>query len=137
MPPSFPAKEKVMFTHICVSAEDLEASKRFYDAALGALGITSVGQMNERSCLYKSSDGTLLVMKPADGHSATHSNGGTIGFKAMDKAAVDAFHAAGLANGGSDEGAPGHRAGAPGNPYGAYLRGPVGNKICVFAVSAS
>ena len=41
MPPSFPAKEKVMFTHICVSAEDLEASKRFYDAALGALGITS------------------------------------------------------------------------------------------------
>ena len=52
---------------------------------------------------------------------------------APDKAAVDAFHAAGIANGGTDEGAPGNRAGAPGNPYGAYLRDPVGNKICAFA----
>lgn len=126
-----------MFTHICISAEDLEASKRFYDAALGALGVTSVGHINDRSCLYKTSDGTLLVVKPADGRSATHSNGGTIGFKATDKAAVDAFHAAGIANGGTDEGAPGHRSGTTGKPYGAYLRDPVGNKICAFAVSAS
>lgn len=122
-----------MFTHICVSAQNLDDSKKFYDAALGALGIASIGQVNDRTCVYATPAGKLLVMTPADGNAATHSNGGTIGFQAKDKAAVDAFHAAGLANGGSDEGAPGHRAGAPGNPYGAYLRDPVGNKICAFA----
>lgn len=122
-----------MFTHICVSAQDLQASKKFYDAALGALGVNCVGQINDRTCLYMTGSGKLLVMTPADGKAATPSNGGTLGFQAADKAAVDAFHAAGLANGGSDEGAPGNRAGAPGNPYGAYLRDPVGNKICAFA----
>ncbi len=122
-----------MFTHICVSAQDLDASKKFYAAALGALGIASIGQVNERTCVYATPNGKLLVMKPADGNVGTHSNGGTIGFQAADKAAVDAFHAAGIANGGTDEGAPGNRAGAPGNPYGAYLRDPVGNKICAFA----
>ncbi len=122
-----------MFTHICVSAQDLAASKTFYDAALGALGVVSVGQVNDRTCVYATKHGKLLVMTPADGNAATHSNGGTIGFQAADKAAVDAFYAAGMANGGTDAGAPGHRSGAPGNPYGAYLRDPVGNKICAFA----
>lgn len=122
-----------MFTHICVSAQDLAASKTFYDAALTPLGVASIGQVNDRTCVYATQTGKLLVMTPADGNAASHSNGGTIGFQAPDKAAVDAFHAAGIANGGSDEGAPGNRAGAPGNPYGAYLRDPVGNKICAFA----
>lgn len=122
-----------MYTHICISAEDLAASKAFYDAALAPLGVQSIGQINERTCLYATATGKLLVMKPADGNAASYANGGTIGFQAPDHAAVDAFHAAGIANGGTDEGAPGHRSGAPGNPYGAYLRDPVGNKICAFA----
>lgn len=121
-----------MFTHICISAQDLAKSKAFYDAALTPLGVTSVGQVNDRTCVYATGTGKLLVMTPADGKTATYANGGTIGFEAADAAAVDAFHAAGLAAGGTDEGAPGPRPNAPGNAYGAYLRDPVGNKICAF-----
>jgi len=121
-----------MFTHICISAQDLAASKAFYDAALTPLGVASVGQINDRTCVYATETGKLLVMTPADGNTATYANGGTIGFQAADAAAVDAFHAAGLAAGGTDEGAPGPRPNAPGNAYGAYLRDPVGNKVCAF-----
>lgn len=121
-----------MFTHLCISAHDLTASKAFYDAALGALGIQSVGQVSPKACLYASDTGKILVTLPANGEAATYANGGTIGFAAPDAATVDAFHAAGLANGGTDEGAPGRRPNAPGNAYGAYLRDPVGNKICAY-----
>ena len=121
-----------MFTHLCISAQDIAASKTFYDAALGALGIQSVGQISPKACLYSSDTGKILVTLPANGEPATYANGGTISFAATDAAAVDAFHAAGLANGGTDEGAPGKRPNAPGNAYGAYLRDPVGNKICAF-----
>jgi catechol 2,3-dioxygenase-like lactoylglutathione lyase family enzyme len=122
-----------MHSHICISAQDLSASKAFYDAALTPLGVQSVGQVSERMCVYTDGTAKLLVTTPANGEPATHSNGGTIGFAAADPAAVDAFHAGGLANGGTDEGAPGPRPNAPGNAYGAYLRDPVGNKICAFA----
>jgi catechol 2,3-dioxygenase-like lactoylglutathione lyase family enzyme len=121
-----------MFTHIMLGANDPAKSIAFYDAALGALGIPGV-HMGERAFYRSSADGPALgVGKPANGAPATFANGGTIGFKASDVAAVDAFHAAGLANGGTDEGAPGHRPNAPGKSYGAYLRDPDGNKLCAF-----
>ena len=120
-----------MFTHIMVGANDPEKSIAFYDAALGALGIEG-HNMGERAFYSTPEGGAFGVGKPADGQPATHANGGTIGFKAKDKAQVDAWHAAGLANGGTDEGAPGKRPQAPGNAYGAYLRDPDGNKICAF-----
>lgn len=122
-----------MFTHICIAAQDLDASKKFYDAALGALGVASIGQVNDRTCVYATETGKLLLLKPLDGQPATPSNGATFGFQAKTPADVDAFHAEGLANGGSDDGAPGHRPNAPGNLYGAYLRDPLGNKVCAFA----
>ena len=120
-----------MFTHVMVGARDIEASRKFYDAALGALGIS--GNAVGNYSFYRSpTGGAFGVGLPANGEDACFANGGTIGFVASDAAAVDAFHAAGLANGGSDEGAPGKRPNAPGNAYGAYLRDPVGNKICAF-----
>ncbi len=125
-----------MFTHICIGSKDLAASKQFYDASLGALGVASIGQINDRACLYATDSGKVLVMTPHDGEAAVPSNGSMVGFAAADSAAVDAFHAAGLANGGTCEGAPGHRATAPGNAYGAYLRDPTGNKISAFAPGA-
>ena len=124
-----------VYTHVAVGANDLEASKRFYDAALGALGLSYLGPFGEKAILYGKDKPALLVLKPANGEPAAAANGGTIGFTAAQTAQVDAFHAAGLANGGTCEGAPGPRS-LPGS-YGAYLRDPVGNKICAYSFSAT
>ncbi|QDX26683.1 VOC family protein [Sphingomonas suaedae] len=120
-----------MFTHLMVGTNDPAKAKTFYDGVLGALGYPPGFDTGTR-IFYRGEHGAFGVGKPADGNPAQHGNGGTIGFAAKDKAAVDAFHAAGVAHGGSDEGAPGHRPKAPGNAYGAYLRDPDGNKICAF-----
>jgi catechol 2,3-dioxygenase-like lactoylglutathione lyase family enzyme len=121
----------MMITHLMLGANDMAQSIAFYDAALGPLGIKGVN-MGERA-MYRGAEGPpLMIVRPANGEPASHANGGTIGFGAPNMAAVDAFHAAGLANGGTDEGAPGPRPNAPGKAYGAYLRDPAGNKICAF-----
>jgi catechol 2,3-dioxygenase-like lactoylglutathione lyase family enzyme len=78
----------------------------------------------------------FMITKPVNGEPATHANGGTIGFRAANRAAVDAFHAQALANGGRCEGAPGPRAQAGPTAYGAYVRDPDGNKLCAFTFSA-
>lgn len=120
-----------MFTHLMLGSNDVPRSKAFYDAALGALGIGPGFDAGNR-VFYRGPGGAFGVGKPANGEAATFANGATTGFAAADSAAVDAFHAAGLANGGTCEGAPGRRANAPGKAYGAYLRDPDGNKLCAF-----
>jgi len=120
-----------IFTHAVVGANDVEASRRFYDATLGALGIDNVGKMGENAYLYGKGSPEFIITKPANGDAACLANGGTIGFHAESRAQVRGFHEAGLANGGSDEGAPGPRSFTP-TAYAAYLRDPVGNKICAY-----
>ena len=72
-----------------------------------------------------------MLSKPIDGEPACHANGGTIGFNAATPEAADAWHAAGVANGGTSiEDPPGWREGGFGRLYLAYLRDPCGNKIC-------
>ena len=113
-----------------LGANDLEASKGFYDATLATLGIRA-GVFSHNKYFYRSPTGVLAITKPIDGKEASPANGGTIGFSAKSIEDVNAFHATGLAHGGFGcEGEPGYRDGAAGTIYIAWLRDPVGNKIC-------
>lgn len=120
-----------MFSHIMVGANDVQQSKVFYDAILGALGYKP-GVIDEKGrCFYFDKKGVFALSKPIDGEPACHGNGSTIGFKADSPEQADAWHAAGLLNGGTTcEAAPGIREGVNGKLYLAYLRDPSGNKVC-------
>ena len=119
-----------------VGTNDLEKARAFYDATFAAIGVS--GQHTPNGAFYGQPDkGMFGIGKPRDGQPATHANGGTIGFQAPDQASIDNWHAAGLANGGRDEGAPGRRD-MPGQPiYGAYLRDPDNNKVCAFTINVA
>lgn len=119
-----------MFSHVMVGVNDLEVSRKFYDALFGTLGISPGGANNKRY-FYRSPTGTFAITTPIDGTTATHGNGGTIGFLAQSPEQADAFHAAGIANGGTPcEDPPGFRESPMGRMYLAYLRDPDGNKLC-------
>ncbi|AVO41296.1 VOC family protein [Simplicispira suum] len=120
-----------MFSHVMVGVNDLEASRQFYDAVLGTLG-HGPGVANRNRYFYRSRSGSFGITTPINGEAACHGNGSTIGFTVDSPEQGAAFHAAGLANGGSTcEDPPGFREGEMGRLYLAYLRDPDGNKICV------
>lgn len=119
-----------MFSHIMIGTNDLAKSKKFYDATLSALGVAP-SAIDGNRMFYMTPKGVLAVTKPIDGKSATHANGGTIGFAATSPEQAQAWHAAGIANGGTTcEEPPGVREGGMGKLYLAYLRDPDGNKLC-------
>ncbi|MGL4833918.1 MAG: VOC family protein [Shewanella sp.] len=120
-----------MFSHIMIGANDVEKSKVFYDAILSVLGYPA-GVMDAKGrCIYVNNGGVLAITKPINGEAATHGNGMTIGLKVSSPALVDAWHVAGLANGGvACEDPPGIRASGDKKLYLAYLRDPAGNKLC-------
>ncbi len=120
-----------MYSHIMVGTNDMDASKKFYDAVLGAMGHAPGNIDPKGRCFYFTDSGIFSISIPIDGEPACAGNGSTIGFAAKDPETADAWHAAGLANGGTAiEDAPGVREGAAGKIYLAYLRDPAGNKIC-------
>jgi catechol 2,3-dioxygenase-like lactoylglutathione lyase family enzyme len=121
-----------MFTHAFLGANDVERSRKFYDATMGALGHKNLVPPEAPRLVYNSGAGTLVVGKPLNGEPATPANGATLGISAASDEMVDAWHSAGVANGGTCDGLPGPRAGAPNNSYGAYLRDPDGNKLTCF-----
>ncbi len=119
-----------MFSHVMLGVSDLEQSKKFYDALLGTLGV-SPGFANKNRYFYRSPTGTFCITTPINGEPATYGNGSTIGFNAASSEQGDAWHAAGLANGGTTcEDPPGFREAPTGKIYLAYLRDPDGNKLC-------
>ncbi len=121
-----------MFSHIMLGASDLAASKKFYDATLGALGVGPGNQDDKGRVFYMTKSGIFAISTPIDGQPACGANGGTIGFAVESTEQGDAWHAAGVASGGTTcEDPPGLREGGMGKMYLAYLRDPSGNKICV------
>ena len=123
-----------MIGYVTIGAKDVEASGKFYDAFFGAFG-------HERKFADggwigygpKGSDSHgVYVCPPANGEPATFGNGSMLAFPAKSQDEVKAAHAAGLAAGGSDEGKPGFRPPEKQDFYGAYLRDPTGNKLCVY-----
>ena len=121
-----------IFTHAVLGTNDLKKAETFYDAALGTLGLSQKGPFGSGGTMYGKDGPEFIVTAPGDGKPATPANGGTLGFLAGDRAAVRAFYEAALANGGTDEGAPGPRTFTP-TAYAAYVRDPDGNKICAYS----
>ncbi|MEM1133098.1 MAG: VOC family protein [Pseudomonadota bacterium] len=120
-----------MIAYSTLGTNDMDRSIAFYDAVFGAIGgvrevtgetWTRYGREGERS--------KVCLTPPYDGQAAKSGNGPMLAFETKDRAFVDAFHAAALANGGADAGEPGIR---EGTHYVAYVRDPDGNKLCVFA----
>jgi catechol 2,3-dioxygenase-like lactoylglutathione lyase family enzyme len=119
-----------VFSHVFIGASDVQKSAAFYDAALGALGVKNLGPFGNGWILYGRDKPAFIIARPGNGEPPS-SNGATIGFAAASTAEVDAFHAAGLAHGGTDEGKSGPRGHLPG-AYAAYLRDPAGNKVTAY-----
>ena len=123
-----------MFSHMMLGTNDVPAAKRFYDAALGALGVPASEIDVQGRLVYMHDGGRFVVRTPLNGEPAHGANGATLGFKAASPAEVEAWHAAGLAHGGTAiEDPPGERRPPDGRVlYLAYLRDPAGNKLCCF-----
>lgn len=119
--------------YVTIGALDVAAALPFYDAVLGAIGY-------QRAFLDggwagygpKDGDANTFICPPFDGEAARPGNGIMVGFLAPSQEAVAAAHAAALANGGVDEGAPGPRPADSTSFYGAYVRDLTGNKLCIF-----
>jgi catechol 2,3-dioxygenase-like lactoylglutathione lyase family enzyme len=124
-----------MFNHIMVGSNDLDKSKRFYDAVLGVLGagqpISHRADSGHNRLFYRHGGATFCVSEPINGETATGANGGTIGFKCGSADQVREFHDTAIAHGGvSIEDPPGERNGSMGAMHLAYVRDPDGNKLC-------
>jgi catechol 2,3-dioxygenase-like lactoylglutathione lyase family enzyme len=124
-----------MFSHVMVGSNDIERSKRFYDAVLGVLGVgepvrNQAGSGHTR--LFYRHDGTsFCISEPINNEPATTANGSTIGFKCATPEQVQQFHDTAVAHGGTSiEGPPGPREAKPGALHLAYVRDPDGNKLC-------
>lgn len=119
-----------MLLYLTLGTNDLAAATRFYDAALAPLGLIRRATEADEIGYAAAEDSRcrLWITRPFDGRPASTGNGSMPAFAAASPQVVRAFHAAAIAHGGTDEGAPGLR------PYGpaffaAYVRDPDGNKL--------
>ena len=124
-----------MFSHVMVGSNDIERSKRFYDALLGMLGagepFRDKSAAGYTRLFYRHDGSSFCISEPINGGAATFANGGTIGFKCNSAEQVQQFHATALAHGGQTcEDPPGLREGGLGAMHLAYVRDPDGNKLC-------
>jgi catechol 2,3-dioxygenase-like lactoylglutathione lyase family enzyme len=116
-----------MFSHVMVGSNDLDRSKKFYDALF-----EKDAQADDKGRIaYRRNGAVFMVTPPINGQPAHHANGGTIGFNFDSPDEVDAWHRRGVEAGGTAcEDPPGIREASFGKLYLAYLRDPDGNKLC-------
>jgi catechol 2,3-dioxygenase-like lactoylglutathione lyase family enzyme len=124
-----------VFSHVMIGSNDIQKSKRFYDAVLGVLGVgepvQNVNATGHTRLFYRHDGGTFCVSEPINGAPATSANGGTIGFKCSSDEQVKRFHDVAVAHGGvSVEDPPGLRESKLGATNLSYVRDPDGNKLC-------
>jgi Lactoylglutathione lyase and related lyases len=125
----------LLFSHVTVGVNDLSRAGRFYDAILEPLGLRRRPVTPDGGppslCWIRPGESLprFYAYSPFNGLPATPGNGSMVAFLAPSEAAVIAAHAAGLAAGGTDEGAPGPRPHYGDGYFGAYLRDPDGNKV--------
>lgn len=121
-----------MIGYVTVGTSDLARAAKFYDAIAAELGTTRMMEFETGIAWGKPGGGAGIgAMKPFDGQPATVGNGTMVALEARDSAQVDRLYEIALANGGSDEGAPGVRGGGF---YAAYFRDPDGNKLNAFVM---
>ncbi len=124
-----------MFSHVMIGSNDIERSKRFYDAVLGVLGVgepfRDQASTGHTRLFYRHDGGTFCVSEPINGETATFANGGTIGFRCSSPEQVKQFHDTAVANGATSiEEPPGRREGKLGAMHLAYVRDLDGHKLC-------
>lgn len=124
-----------MLNHIVIGSNDIERSKRFYDALLGLLGagdpFRNVAESGHVRYFYRHDGSSFVISEPINDEPATIANGSTIAFKCRSTAQVREFHDIAVANGGTSiEQPPGVRGSAMGPVHLAYVRDPDGNKLC-------
>jgi catechol 2,3-dioxygenase-like lactoylglutathione lyase family enzyme len=122
-----------MFSHVTVGSNDIAKAKAFYESLVKPLGLVCKADFAPNAAGFGRADGRpqFWIVKPIDKNPATVGNGITVGLDAPDRPSVDAAYTAGMQAGGKDEGAPGLRTHYHPNYYGAYLRDPDGNKVCI------
>jgi len=124
-----------MFSHVMVGSNDIERSRRFYNALLGVLGVgeplRNRNKTGQARLFYRHDGGTFCVSEPINGEPASFANGGTIGFRCTSSEQVRQFHDTAVAHGGTSiEDPPGLRESELGPMYMAYIRDPDNNKLC-------
>ena len=122
-----------MIAYSTVGVNDMARSVAFYDAVFAPLGAAR-DTTSETWTGYRrpGEKAWFFLTRPFDRGAATNGNGAMLAFLADSRAAVDAFHASALAQGGTCEGPPGVREGMDPVFYAAYVRDPDGAKLCAF-----
>ena len=120
-----------MYSHMMVGSNDIDRSKKLYDALFASLGGQEAMVDPKGRLVYMHNDGIFMVTPPIDGKEATCGNGMTVGFAMESPEQADAWHKAGVEAGGTSiEDPPGVRENPGMKLYLAYLRDPDGNKLC-------
>ena len=128
-----------MIGYVTVGVDDIASAERFYTAFLPALGYQVEYYHGDLSFIPPTPEGQkqispdFYVKSPFNGDAASAGNGTMVAFDAQNQRQVRALHAAALAAGGRDEGAPGFRADYGARFFVGYLRDPQGNKIALYS----